>query len=92
MIRIITLYSNRKYYDKSLRGHVNLLDILQAVKDGDNFGVRTKDGRDITEKVINAAIHKHLVIPYAIARTLVQDLYEVEKANFLPKENKYDRL
>lgn len=93
-MRIITLYTNRKYYDKGLRGHINLLDILQAVKDGDEFIVRNKAGEDITNKTINAAIYKYLTIPIDNAKDLVHQLYEVElnKINFLPKENNYDRL
>jgi polyhydroxyalkanoate synthesis regulator protein len=92
--RVITLYNNRKYYDKGLKGHITLLDIIQAVKDGDEFLVRDSTGTDITEKTINAAIYKHLVIPTDVAKDLVQNLYEieVEKQNFLPTENNYDRL
>lgn len=93
-MRIITQYANRKYYDKGLKGHINLLDILQAVKDGDEFLVRNKAGKDITLKTINAAIYKYLVIPIDMAEDLVRTLYEVEveKESFLLKENNYDRL
>lgn len=93
-MRIITQYANRKYYDKVLKGHINLLDILQAVKDGDEFLVRNKIGEDITLKTINAAIYKYLVIPVDMAEDLINTLYEieVEKESFLPKENNYDRL
>ena len=93
-MRVITLYANRKYYDKGLKGHVNLLDILQAVKDGDDFIVKNKAGQDITVKTINAAIYKYLTIPIDIAEDLVRTLYEIEleKENFLPKENNYDRI
>lgn len=91
-MRVITLYANRKYYDKGLKGHVNLLDILQAVKDGDDFIVRNKAGQDITVKTINAAIYKYLTIPIDTAKDLVQNLYEIEVQNFLPTENNYDRL
>lgn len=94
-MRIITQYANRKYYDKGLRGHVNLLDILQAVKDGDEFLVRNKAGKDITTKTVNAAIYKHLIMPLDMAEGVIRELYEkeVEKRDFLlPKENDYDRL
>ncbi len=95
-MRVIKFYANRKYYDKTLKGHVTLLDIIQAVKDGDEFVVRNKEGRDITEKVVNAAIYKHLRIPFDTARDIIKELYEkeVEKAPdfLLPKENIYDRL
>jgi polyhydroxyalkanoate synthesis regulator protein len=86
--RVITLYANRKYYDKSLRGHVTLLDIIQAVKDGDEFVVVDKDKKDITRKTISAAIYKHLVLPLDTANQLVKDFYEIT----LPKENTYERL
>lgn len=93
-VRIITQYANRKYYDKGLKGHVNLLDILQAVKDGDPFIVRNKQGRDITTKTINAAIYKHLQLPLDMAESIIRELYEkeVEQQFGLPKENNYDRL
>lgn len=96
MTRVIKFYANRKYYDNTLKGHVTLLDIIQAVKDGDEFLVRNKEGRDITEKVVNAAIYKHLTIPFDMARDIIRELYEreVEKERdfLLPKENDYDRL
>ncbi len=94
-MRIIKFYANRKYYDNTLKGHVTLLDIIQAVKDGDEFLVRNKEGRDITEKTVNAAIYKHLPIPLDMARDIIRELYEkeIEKRDFLlPKENNYDRL
>ena len=92
-MRIINYYNNRKYYDKGLKGHVNLLDILQAVKDGDPFIIKDAKGTDITNKVVNAAIYKHLVIPFDIAKELVQNLYEVgETAAVFPRENNFDRL
>jgi polyhydroxyalkanoate synthesis regulator protein len=95
-MRIIKFYANRKYYDNTLKGHVTLLDIIQAVKDGDEFLVRNKEGRDITEKVINAAIYKHLTIPFDMARDIIKELYEKETEKgpdyHLPKENNYDRL
>ena len=96
MTRVITLYSNRKYYDKSLRGHVTLLDIIQAVKDGDTFIVVDKNKKDITNKTINAAIYKHLIIPQDSAEALIKEFFEKEleeTPDFLfPKENNYDRL
>lgn len=92
-MRTITLYSNRKYYDKGLRGHINLIDILQAVKDGDEFIIKNKMGQDITTKTVNAAIYKYVTIPMDTCRGLVQGLYEIETVKqTLPTENMYDRL
>lgn len=90
-IKIYTMYKDYILRDKEEKCNVKLLDIIQAVKDGDEFIVINQEKQDITEQTINAAMYKHLVIPIGLARELIHSLYEVEIKLF-PKENKYDRL
>lgn len=93
-MKTYTMYKDHILRDKEEKCNVKLLDIIQAVKDGDKFIVIDHNKQEVTEQVVNAAINKHLVIPLDMAKDLIQSLYEVElnKMNLLPKENNYDRL
>jgi len=77
-MNIIIRHKNRKFYNRNLKGYTTLLDIVQAVKDGDEFIVFNTRGEDVTEETLNAAIYKHLIIPSDKAATLIKELYEVD--------------
>ena len=50
-------YSNRKTYSTLQKKYVNLDDLLQKVKDKEDFTVTEKDtGNDVTSKVVRQAV------------------------------------
>jgi polyhydroxyalkanoate synthesis regulator protein len=92
----INLHNNRMMYDTELKGYVRLLDIIQALKDGDEFQVINTLGQDVTKDVVIRAFAEHVVMPLETYKELAQRYYEVgEEAPpiiLFPKENNYDRL
>lgn len=76
-IKIYTMYKDHILRDKEEKCNVKLLDIIQAVKDGDEFIVIKQDKQDVTAQTINAAINKHLIIPLEKAKNLIGELYEI---------------
>jgi len=94
-MRKINLHNNRMMYDTQLKGYVRLLDIVQALKDGDEFMIVNSSGQDVTSRTIARAFAEHLILPMDVYRNLAQSYYEIEE---LPtgvgniKENTYERL
>lgn len=59
MITLIK-YENRKIYSKDANRHVNLDEILEAVKDGETLRIiEHKTDRDVTSEVLNQAIARY---------------------------------
>lgn len=59
MITLIK-YENRKIYSKDVNRHVNLDEILEAVKDGEVLRIiEHRTDRDVTSEVLNQAIVRY---------------------------------
>lgn len=65
-------------YDRGLHCYVNLLDILQAVKDGDEFVVTDSNHVDRTNQMIMRALSKLVPIPIDGLTNIVKRYYETE--------------
>lgn len=93
-MRKINLHNNRMMYDTQLKGYVRLLDIVQALKDGDDFMVVNSFNQDVTTHIVSQALAKHVPIPLEVGKELVQRFYEIEElpVGVSQKENTYERL
>jgi polyhydroxyalkanoate synthesis regulator protein len=59
MITLIK-YENRKIYSKDANRHVNLDEILEAVKDGEVLRIiEHRTNRDVTSEVLNQALSRY---------------------------------
>ena len=74
---LIVFKANRTFYSRKYNAKVRLIDVLQAIKDGEEIVVRDFTGRDITEHTISRAFLKHVILPQNIYRNLIKDYYEV---------------
>jgi polyhydroxyalkanoate synthesis regulator protein len=67
---------NRKLYDYASGGYINLSEIVQAVKDQEEFCVVDETGIDVTDDIVLRAVQTQVKLSRQMCNNIIRGLYE----------------